>query len=318
MNLHALDLNLLLVFDAIMRERQVSRAGERIGRTQSAVSHSLNKLRVIFKDDLFVRTVGGMEPTPRAVELARPLGAALADIKKVLDSYLYFEPEVSERHFNIGMSDGSALIFLPNLIKSFRAMAPNASINIRNVNATNGYHMLRMGELDYVVLGNVPVVSEHLVAEEILTEKFLCATCNDNPVLNKPLTLDTYLSCDHLHVSLDGESPGMIDIALGERGLKRNITTTIPHYLLAARVIENTDLIVTTGEAPLVAMEDFTKIKLAKPPLNLPDVVFSIIFDKRVETDPGNVWLKSLILKLTGDIQQQKDILYKKNPQLFA
>lgn len=318
MNLRALDLNLLLIFDAIMQERHVSRAAERIGRSQSAVSHSLKKLRQVLNDDLFVRTAGEMDPTPRAMELAQPISSALADLQGALDSYLHFDPGMSQRHFNIGMSDATAFMFLPGLIKEFRAAAPNAAINVRNISAARGYHLLRIGELDCVVLGNAPEVSDYLVSEKILTEKFLCAMWNHNPLLKNPLTLDTFLSCQHLQISLDGVSPGQVDIALDKMGLKRNVAATIPHYLVVPWILTDTDLIVTCGEAPLIAMAGTSAITLAKPPIDIPDVVFSLVTDQRVRTDPGNTWLRSIIVKRADDMQNQKKELYKKNARLFS
>jgi len=317
MNLRALDLNLLLIFDAIMQERHVTRAAERVGRSQSAVSHSLKNLRQIFKDDLFVRTAGEMDPTPRAMELAGPISLALADIQGALDSYLHFDPGQSHRSFNIGMSDATAFMFLPDLITKFRSAAPNATINVRNVSAARGYHLLRIGELDCVILGNAPEVSQHLVSKTILTEKFLCAMWNHNPVLDSPLTLDTFLSCQHLQISLDGISPGQVDVELEKMDLKRNVAATIPHYLVAPWIIVDTDLIVTCGEAPLMAMTGTSAITLAKPPIDIPDVVFSMITDQRVRTDPGNIWLRSLIMKQADDMQNQKTELYKNNARLF-
>lgn len=318
MNLRTLDLNLLLVFDAILQDRQVSRAADRMGRSQSALSHSLKKLRQVFGDDLFVRAGGEMEPTPRALELAGPIAAALADIQGALDRYAAFDPATSSRGFTIGMSDSTALMFLPGLIRRFRAEAPGATVNVRNVSPARGYQLLRAGELDCVVIGNAPPVAEHLVAEAILTEKFLCAMWDRNPVLDGPFTLEAYLSCPHLQVSLDGVSPGQIDVELEKRGLRRNVVATIPHYLVIPWVLVETDAIVTCGEDPLLAVEGTCDIALARPPVPVPDVVFSLITDERVRTDPGNIWLRSLIVDRADELRRQKDAIYRSKPTLFG
>ncbi|WP_419905621.1 LysR family transcriptional regulator [Kiloniella sp.] len=276
MNLRSLDLNLLLVFDSLLNEGQVSRAASKVGRSQSAISHSLKKLRQIF-NELFIRTSTGMEPTPRALVLAKSISSALADLQGAFDNFLDFDPILSNRNFAIGLSDGTAFMFLPQLIKKFRAEAPLATINVHNVTQLSGCQMLRTGKLDCVVLGNVKDVDQNLEQEVILSEKFLCAMWNKNPALDTPFTLESFLSNPHLQISVDGVSQGQVDLSLELIGKQREIKATIPHYLLIPQILPGSYLITTCADSILVPFAETSEITLLAPPVSLPDVKFSLV-----------------------------------------
>ncbi len=313
MNLLSLDLNLLLVLDAIMHERHVSKAALRVGRSQSAISHSLKKLRMIFNDELFVRRRGQMVPTPRALELAEPISAILSDIQGTLDRYYDFDLARSTRHFKVGISDSTAFMFLPEIVKKMRLLAPNTTISARNISANRGYQLLRTRDLDCAILGNAPPVSDDLYSEVIMTEKFLSAVWSQNPINKVPFTLESFLAGSHLNVAVDGKSPGQVDIALKKMNLKRNVVVVIPLYLVAPLVLMGTDLIMTTGSDSLSAFAEHTEITLKKPPIELPDVEFSVIMDKRALTDPAMIWVRSLIQQRADDLKQKRKIIYSHN-----
>ncbi len=318
MNLRNLDLNLLLVFDAIMQERQVSLAAQRIGRTQSAVSHSLRKLREVFNDDLFIRTAGGMGPTPLALELSAPIASALADIQGVLDSHIDFKPDQTGRTFNIGVYDATSYLFLPSIIEKFRRVAPNATLNGHHVSEENVFDLLRTGQIDCAIIGNACNVPEGIISEEIFTEKFICAVDKNHSILKKPIDIEKYLSYPHLHVARDSTTPGQVDIELEKIGSKRNVLSVVPHYLVVPQIISGTDLIVTIGEG---ALYDFAKaydLKLFNPPIKIPEVKFSLLSDQRARMDGGNKWLRSLCAKRGEEIRHEKKGLYMSNPELFA
>ncbi len=318
MNLRNLDLNLLLVFDAIMQEKQVSLAAQRIGRTQSAVSHSLRKLRAIFKDDLFIRTSGGMGPTPLALELSAPISSALADIQGVLDSHIEFIPDQTGRTFNVGVYDATSYLFLPSIIERFRNLAPKATLNGFHVSEENVFDLLRTGQIDCAIIGNPANVPDGISSEEIFTEKFVCAVDKNNPILDKSINLETYLSYPHLHVARDSTTSGQVDIELEKIGLKRNVLSTVPHSLVVPKIISDTDLIVTIGEGALYDFAEGYDLKLFNPPLSIPDVKFSLLSDQRTKMDAGNKWLRSLFKERAAEIKQEKQMLYNENAELFA
>jgi len=317
MNPPSINLNLLLVFDAIMSERQVSRAAQRLGRSQSAVSHALKRLRETLDDDLFVRKEYEMVPTPRALELSTHVSAALADLHGALDRFLEFDPTASTRHFRLGMSDATIFMFLPDLVSRFQNKSASISVNVQNVSPAQGYELLRTGSIDCMILGNVPPPDDNFVQETILTEKFLCGFSKTSENPHSTLSLNAYLDRPHLHVAQDGQSPGAADIALGAMGLKRKIVATVPNYLVVPAMLDGTELIATFGEAPLIAMAATHNLSLSRPPLELPDVKFCFVIDKRSNADPAIQWLKMEILNIADDIGKKKETLYAERPELF-
>src|SRR5918998_1790205 len=152
MDLHGIDLNLVVAFDALMAERSVTRAGTRIGRTQPAMSAALARLRALLKDELFVRAPGGLQPTPRALDLAEPLGRALAEIQQTLDFTQAFDPRSSATSFKLGLSDHPAFVLLPKLVERLREAAPAATLRIVNFTARDdAVPILDGGEADLTV-----------------------------------------------------------------------------------------------------------------------------------------------------------------------
>lgn len=309
-----IDLNLLIVFDAIMQERNVSRAADRIFRSQSAVSHSLSRLRDIFDDDLFLRISGGVEPTPRAKELAKGIGIALWEIQSTLDEYFIFDPKETERVFKVGMSDYTAFVFLPKLIKELRKLAPKASIKVSHVGNENVNSMVNSGEFDCFILGNAKVNSSQVKETRLFNDKMLGAMCRDNPNKEYPLTLERFLSMPHLQISTDKASPGALDKALQERDkkLSRNIVATTPHYLVVPELLSGTDMVTVFGESILLAFSKSKHITLFEPPISLADVSISLYNNKRQSSDPANKWFRSIVLKISRMIKQQKEERYKR------
>src|SRR5687768_5388712 len=135
MDLHGIDLNLLVAFDALMAERNVTRAGARVGRTQPAMSAALSRLRSLLQDELFVRGPAGLQPTPRALDLADPLGRALAQIQRTLDFTQAFDPRASAAAFNLGLSEHPTFVLLPRLVERLREVAPAITLRVRGFTA---------------------------------------------------------------------------------------------------------------------------------------------------------------------------------------
>ncbi len=152
MDLHGTDLNLLVAFDALMAERSVTRAGMRIGRTQPAMSAALSRLRSLLGDELFVRGPSGLQPTPRAMDLAEPLGRALADIQRTLAFTQAFDPQSSTLSFNLGLSEHPTFVLLPRLVEHLRDVAPGITLRVRSFIARHdAVAMLDAGEVDLAI-----------------------------------------------------------------------------------------------------------------------------------------------------------------------
>ncbi|KAB2684288.1 LysR family transcriptional regulator [Brucella tritici] len=310
-SLNQIDLNLLRTFDALMQERSVTRAAEFLGRTQSATSHALSRLRHIFKDELFSRDSGVMEPTPRAIELAAVLTRALADIRQVVDSHLNFEPASTFRNFRIGLSDSTSVSILPSLIQNFSAQAPNATLNVLHTREAEVFELLKTKQIECAVLGNISLKSEHITTVQLSTHRMVCAGWNGNPLLDD-LTQERYLSSPHLQISADGKADGAADIVLRGLGFKRRVVSTISHYLVAPWIIKGTPLITVFGDDFIFAISEETETKIMPPPFALPDVRLSMIYERNSETDAGHAWFRSLIIATTEVQRVLKEEAYKR------
>lgn len=215
-NLAGVDLNLLVLFDALIVEGNVTRAAVRVGLTQPAASHALNRLRALFKDPLFVRTPSGMAPTPLANEVAGPIRSALDQVRSVLTPAKAFDPAQSERVFTIGLSDYAAFLLLPALLGRIERRAPYVRLVVRTTNHISGLAMIEAGDVE-LIAGNFPDPAPHMSENLLCREDFICAGRRDHPVLAEGLDVATYLNLRHLHVSLKGEPQGYIATSFAPR-----------------------------------------------------------------------------------------------------
>lgn len=305
LNLNQMDLNLLRIFDILMHERSVTQTAARCGRSQSAISHSVSRLRLMFNDELFRREGTKMIPTPRAFELAEVVSKALADLRLVVDRENSFEPEISSRNFRIGVSDYTALTFLPLLIEKFSAEAPVATLNILHAREFEVVEQLRRKEVDCVILGNPGLDDPNLKMRVLALDKMVCACWRGNPDCTA-MTRETYLAAPHLQISADGNAVGVTDVALQKLNLRRRIAATIPHYLVAPWVLKGTSLITTFGDSVLLALDPRSETFVFEPPIPLPDVALTLVYERYVEADPGHVWLRNLIGRVAQEVQDRK------------
>lgn len=246
------DLNLLVLFEAVMEEGHVGRAAERLNLTASAVSHGLGRLRRLLNDPLFLRTPKGVVPTARAMELAAPVADVLARVRSVISTAEPFDPATSTRRFTIAAPDGVAAVFLPPLLAELRRIAPGIDIGLRQLLPTQGetssdrvwrnaFADLETRTTDIAVMpsDDIPLRFHRRTLYE---EDFVVAMRAGHPFAHAP-TLDGYCERQHLVVSLTGDAHGFVDRVLAERNRSRRIALTVPNFMFALAVIAQTDLI---------------------------------------------------------------------------
>ncbi|MDP4021988.1 LysR family transcriptional regulator [Methylobacterium sp. NEAU 140] len=310
-SLSQIDLNLLRAFDVLMQERSVTRAAARLGRTQPAMSHSLAKLRDIFNDELFTRDSGLMEPTPRARELASVISRSLSDIRSAIDRHLNFEAETTSRNFRLGVSDYTAVAFLPALIEAFAAQAPLASLNVLHVREGDVGSLLRNREIECAILGNAGAVKAPLAIDVLSRDVMVCAGWEGNPLL-EDLTAEDYLAFPHLQISADGTAAGVVDAVLDRQDRQRRVVATVPHYLVAPWIIKGTPLVTVFGDSVLLALSPESETRIIQPPIPLPDVTVSLIYEASAEGDPGHRWFRGIIRSISDAQQQRKEAIYRR------
>lgn len=296
-NIAGLDLNLLVVFDALMAEGHATRAAERIGLTQPAVSHALNRLRALFGDPLFVRAPRGMVPTPAALEAAPAIRSILEQVEAVVRGGRIFDPGESTRQFVLGLSDYAAFVLLPRLAARIERDAPNASLVIRNTSHSVGLPMLEEGSVE-LIAGNFPAPPSHMREELLYEEDFVCAGRGNHPALINSLDLDRYLSLRHLQVSTRGNPRGYVDAVLAERGLKREVALTIGHFLIAPFLVGSSDLVATEPRRLFGPLASQLLLRLCPPPIDIAPFRVVQAWHARHDSDPGHQWLRRVVREI--------------------
>lgn len=298
MDISGLDLNLLKAFEALYIERHVTRAGVRIGLSQSAMSGALTRLRDLFGDELFIRTPAAMQPTRRAQELALPIGRALDLLREGLDMETQ-EPAQYDATLTLAMTDYAAFVLLPGLIARLGAQAPRVSLHVHGMfGREEAITLLDQGEAD-LAIGFPVEASSRLVSHPLMQEGFSCMARRGHPAFRQGADLAAYIGAPHLLVSPEGDRSGLVDRLLAERGLARHVALSLPQFLVAPFVIAETDLIATlsTRVARRFAGGE-NGLGLFEPPLPLPEWTLSMMWHRRTENHAVLRWLRAQLVDL--------------------
>ena len=294
MNVRDADLNLLRVFDAVLRERGVTPAAAGLGLTQPAVSNALARLRALFGDPLFVRTPNGMDATPFARELAEPVRQALALLESALAHGPGFDPASATRAFRFYMSDLGQIEFLPPLIERMQKVAPGVRLEAVAIDVEAIGAALAAGSLDLAV-GFLPALGPPVQRQMLFRDPYVCLMRADHPI--KTLTKKKFLEASHALVSYRG-GHRVIEEALERAGVARRIALRVPHFTVAPMVLERTDLVLTLPARVARVFERRGNLKSLPPPVPIPPADVAIHWHERFEADPGNRWLRDLMIEL--------------------
>jgi len=303
-NLHRIDLNLLVYLDALLRERNVTQAANQLNLSQPAMSNGLRRLRELFDDPLLVRTSDGMTPTDRALELEPLVREVLTGVERAVQPRTPFEPDKAQRVFRIMASDYVESTLLPEVLALLRQQAPGVTLDIMNPSDVSFLDVER-GKVDMAInrFDSLPQ-SFHQVL--LWRDSFSCLMSRDNPVL-KSFTLDSYLEAGHVWVSKTGMGVGVgvdpddvqrlgwVDSALARLGKKRQIRVFTRHYQTAMLLAEQHDLIVTLPSRAAQLRADDPKVVLRQPPLDIPPLELTMAWSPLLQHNPGNRWLRRLI-----------------------
>lgn len=299
MNLKTLDLNLLKVFDAVMREGNVTRAADRLGLSQPAVSNAVGRLRSHLKDDLFLRGPGGMLATPRAEELAGPIRHILTMLEETLDD-VSFDPATSERTFRLVAVDLGTSVLLARLAAYLGQHAPH--VNIRMYQARGrSYEMLDRREADFAL---IPMhgLPAHYGRMELEPVDFVVMMRAGHPLAQGPLTIERFVSFPHLVVSLKGSDRGFVDDILDQKGVSRRVAMTITNFATAPGIVAASDLIITAPKRLADIHAPLHGLVVRTPPFRQPARVFqsALVWHETYAATPAHDWLRRVIWDLGG------------------
>jgi len=299
MNWRAFDLNLLVVFDGLMHERSVTRAGKRLGMSQPALSHALNRLRYLLKDQLFIRTPQGMVPTPRAEQLALPLRQALADMQRALEPEA-FVPAQANRRFSIAINNYAAIILAAPLVAAVSSAAPLVHLDLRPSGTLDVFDLLDHGDLD-LAIGTFDNVGERFGSAALLEDQFVAVMRRDHPAGRGTLSAAAFGALRHVAISSSGDDTGFIDRSLATRGTKRRIALRLP-YLSAGPVLAKSDMVATLSRRVAEALVRGAALQLRELPFTSPSVRTSLLWHRRFDGYPAHRWLRDLVVSVSGGL----------------
>jgi DNA-binding transcriptional LysR family regulator len=290
------DLNLLLLFQVVMRERHVGRTAAALHVSPSAVSHGLRRLRGLFGDPLFLRTPKGVVPTARAQLLAEPIGELLSRADQLLAGQGGFRPASSERRFTIGTMDAVATSFLPPLLARVQPMAPRVCIELVHVPLGDAFTVLDAHRADIVVLPILDAVPARFEARAVYSEDFVVVARAKHPIW-KRCTLQRYCDFAHVLVSPAGGARGFVDDILQARGLTRHVAAVVPNFLLAMALLAECDLIGTMPRRVVQLHAERFGLRMGPAPLTLDDsgsTIYAAV--PRVSLlDTGVAWMYGML-----------------------
>ena len=305
-NIAATDLNLLLAFEAMLDEQNVTRAGQRIGLAQPSMSSALRRLRELFGDELFRRDGRFMRPTPRASQLAEPIREALRHVRIALAQVTNFEPERARYRFRLAVTDYGDFIVMPLLVRELRARASGADIEVRPiVDAKVSLEQLEKGEVDAMIGGHLPLPRDG-VRQRLFEERFVCLCDAEKGLVHETMDLAAYAARPHaLFSAVGGDgAPAALDAILLRQGLRRRVVATLPHVMALPFVIAGTDLVAALAERVAHRLAAPAGIKVLPLPCEVSPFAIDLLHTRRATTTDAVRWLLGLITEIGGQIDQ--------------
>ena len=302
MNIRNKDLNLLVLFSVIYEEKNLGKVSARMALSQPALSHKLNKLRHEFHDPLFVRSGRGLEPTPKAHELA----TQVCHLVKNIEGFYSFadDPDFlnKEDSIHIYTTDFIELILLPRLLQVVREKAPKVRIITHNTRGALPLTELEQGRCDLAIAGFFNNLPNNLYRQQLRQDRFAVLYSKNNTHIKKRLTVSAYVKCPHVITSLTGDLTGTVDKKLKELGKKRTVVLGAGSFLVLPQVIRGSDLLLTCLK-PIAdnAVAIFTDLAMQAPPIDLPIIELDQVWHSRTHEDPLRKWLRVQIKQIMED-----------------
>jgi DNA-binding transcriptional LysR family regulator len=297
MNLEEIDLNLLVVFNQLLIERRVSKAAEKLGVSQPAVSNSLAKLRKLLGDELFLRTANGMVPTPFADQLAESVTYALGMIHSALNQRSSFDPQQVSRSFKIGMTDIGEIVFLPALLAQLAVDAPAVTLSTVRNNTVNLKDEMEAGNVD-LAIGLLPQLKAGFFQRRLFRQRYVCVFRQGHALDKKHITLQEFSNAEHVVVVAAGTGHGKVDELLQRSGIERKVRLTVPHFVAVGHILSRSDLVATVPERLAEKMVAPFGLRYVTHPAPLPEVAINLFWHAKFHKDPANQWLRSLVVSM--------------------
>ncbi|WP_163270040.1 LysR family transcriptional regulator [Chelativorans alearense] len=303
-DLRSFDLNLLVAFDALMQEGNVTRAAARLKIRQPAMSHSLATLRVLLQDELFVRVGQAMQPTARARMLAPRVRLALQQMQDVLHWEESFDPAVHQRTFRLGFSSELELLVLPELTAILRRIAPGIRLQGRPIADGEVHDLLDNGAID-VAVGCFDYSATRHRGRKLFDQSLACCFNRDLLDLEVPIGTDAYLQTEHALISLNNTLQGCLEDALARAEARLNVVIAGSEFLTVFAAVSSAPLIMTVPTRLASRYGRMFGLTLSPVPLDLDIPPVSMVWSAQSDRDLGVVWLRERIERI---IERQEPI----------
>jgi len=294
MDINRVEIRLLIGLDALLAERNVTRAARRIHLSQPATSSLLARLRELFRDPLLVRSGRELVPTERALALVEPVQRLLADIGHLIEPPLPFDPETAKRSFVIAATDYVGLALFPRLVDLLRVAAPRIRVGLTAHNSSSVARQLESGEHDLAV-ANSTLIPGALRSRALFDERLVCVARKNHPKIRGRITLDQFCSLDHVVVSPRGVFTTVTDGLLEDMGRERKVKFWVQHFSLVPELVSKTDMVAIYPAR--LATRFGGRLQILAPPIPLPNFTLTMAWHERAHRDSGSEWLREMMVQ---------------------
>ena len=295
------DLNLLPIFVALMEERSVTRAAERMGMTQPALSNALSRLRLMLQDQLFVRERYGIQPTPIALELSPLIAEALAQLDDAVLGQQAFDPVHAERLFTIAPNGYVEFVLVPAIVARLEKVAPGIKLRL----TPYGNDLVETGVVSgttALVLGRIVDPPDNLVVQHLMDEGLACAVRADHPGVGDVMTREQFETMKHVNIVPPGRMRAGLFQALAQQQLKRDVAISVTNFFAVAEMVAVTDYCATLPSLICRRLMHDPRLKILPAPVDLGSFPVEMAWHVRYRHDPAHRWLRALIGAVITDL----------------
>jgi LysR family transcriptional regulator, nod-box dependent transcriptional activator len=290
-----MDLNLLKAFDALMQERNVTRAAERLGVTQPSASAAFARLRLLFGDELLVKSGREMRATPFAERIAERIHTMLLEVEDIVTSHEAFDPHHDEQTFRVMVTDYTALILMGPVTRTLAAEAPRVRLELVTHGMGDHADRLHSGEVDLAVVPDRLSRHSGLPREELFTDEFALAGWRENPHVTDSMTIADFAAAPYLSFSV-GSEPSMVDSLLTELGHDTRANVLVASFVTGPLLLRGTTFVTFIQRRLADLLAETAELRVVAPPFEIPPLLETLTWHPRSTTDPGHRWLRKQIV----------------------
>ncbi len=299
-NLAKIDVNLLYLFKLLYEHRNIKKVSEVLDVSQSAISHSMKRLKNCLGDQLFYRVTSGLAPTPYAEEISKTILSSFDAIEQSINLNLNFDPLKSKRVFNVSMTDVGEILFLPKLISHLATVAPDISIEIVWTGSDSIQKEMELGNID-LAIGLLPELKTGFYQRRLFTQKYKLMLRKGHPLLSEKITKVSILNYKHISISSKDTGHGIIEKYLQNNHIDRVVATRLTHFIAVPYILSASDFIATVPAKLDDTIENHFDVITLDHPLKLPEIQINTFWHARMHEDAANIWLRGVVSDLFSE-----------------